>query len=108
MVSDKSDRYKISCDYFEKWVYDTVSSWRGGRGVRFLLSPSLGQNPTLCDKKSPILFLQEYKGFTGHTKYLSRRISQYGEPQKHRPLRILRNYNELENTSKIAQNLREG
>jgi hypothetical protein len=29
MVSDKSDRYKISCDYFEKWVYDTVSEWRG-------------------------------------------------------------------------------
>ena len=29
MVSDKSDRYKISCDYFEKWVYDTVSVWAG-------------------------------------------------------------------------------
>jgi hypothetical protein len=24
MVSDKSYRYKISCDYFEKWIYDTV------------------------------------------------------------------------------------
>ncbi|MCK4427619.1 MAG: hypothetical protein KAW16_03940 [candidate division Zixibacteria bacterium] len=28
MASDKSDRYKISCDYFEKWVYDTASKGR--------------------------------------------------------------------------------